>query len=81
MDILKKEKLYLSKGKLKFLPEEMMLLGGIIDSNGIQMDPEKVDVLAWKTRRTETFHKYLGYRLPCWQMISLIFVYLWVLQW
>jgi hypothetical protein len=50
MDILKKEKLYLSERKLKFLPEELDLLGRIIDANGIRMDPEKVDsVLAWKT--------------------------------
>ena len=50
IDILKKERLYLSKKKLKFLPDELKLLGRIIDSNGIKMDPEKVDgVLAWKT--------------------------------
>lgn len=50
MDILKKEKLYLSKKKLKFLPEQLDLLGRVIDENGIRMDPEKVDgVLAWKT--------------------------------
>ena len=31
------------------MPDEMMLLGRIIDSNGIRMDPDKVDdVLAWK---------------------------------
>lgn len=43
MDILKKEKLYLSKKKLRFLPDELNLLGRIIDSDGIRMDPEKVD--------------------------------------
>jgi hypothetical protein len=50
MDILTKEKLYLSKKKLRFLPDEMKLLGRIIGVDGIRMDPEKVDdVLAWKT--------------------------------
>ena len=50
MDILKKEKLYLSEGKLCFLPEKLKLLGRVVDAKGIQMDPEKVDhVLAWKT--------------------------------
>ena len=50
IDILRKEKLYLSKKKLRFLPDELKLLGRGIDSNGIKMDPEKVDdVLAWKT--------------------------------
>ena len=50
MDILQKEKLYLSKTKIKFLPKELALLGRIVDDSGIQMDPEKVDsVLTWKT--------------------------------
>ena len=50
LDILRKEKLYLSKSKIQFLPDEMKLLGRVIDANGIRMDPEKVDdVLAWKT--------------------------------
>ena len=50
MDVLKKEKLYLSKKKINFLPNKMKLLGRIIDETGICMDPEKVDsILAWKT--------------------------------
>jgi len=50
MDVLKKEKLYISKGKIWFLQEELKLLGWVIDANGIRMDPEKVDsVLSWKT--------------------------------
>ena len=50
MDVLKKEKLYLSKGKIRFLQDDLKLLGRVIDVNGIRMDPEKVDsVLAWKT--------------------------------
>jgi hypothetical protein len=49
MDVLNKEKLYLSRKKIRFLPDELTLLGRVIDANGIRMDPEKVDdVLSWK---------------------------------
>ena len=49
LSILEKEKLYLSKGKLCFLTNELKLLGWVIDSNGIHMDPEKVNcILNWK---------------------------------
>ena len=50
LDVLRKEKLYLSKAKIWFLATELKLLGRIIDVNGIRMDAEKVDsVLNWKT--------------------------------
>jgi len=50
LDILLREKLYLSKGKLHFLERELHLLGHVIDENGIRMDHDKVDtVLNWKT--------------------------------
>jgi hypothetical protein len=40
----------LSKGKLRFLAEELTILGRVIDNEGIRMDPDKVDsVLKWKT--------------------------------
>ena len=49
LDILQKEKLYLSWSKLKFIPPELKLLGRIIDNEGIRMDSAKVDsVLNWK---------------------------------
>ena len=49
LDILKREKLYLSRSKLHFLAQELKLLGRIIDNEGIRMDAEKVDsVLKWK---------------------------------
>ena len=49
LDILKKEKLYLSRSKLHFLPAELKLLGRVVDDQGIRMDPSKVDsVLNWK---------------------------------
>ena len=50
LDILGREKLYLSKGKLRFLAKELHILGLIIDGRGICMDPDKVDVVVkWKT--------------------------------
>ena len=50
IDILTREKLYLSKKKLYFLCSEMKILGRIVSDHGIWMDPYKVDsVLAWKT--------------------------------
>ena len=50
IDILQREKLYLSLKKLHFLQSELKLLGRIVGNDGIRMDPEKVEsVLAWKT--------------------------------
>ena len=49
LDILEKEKLYLSGGKFHFIAPELKLLGRIVDDEGIRMDSEKVDsVLNWK---------------------------------
>jgi RNase H-like domain found in reverse transcriptase/Reverse transcriptase (RNA-dependent DNA polymerase) len=50
LGILEREKLYLSKGKLRFLAEELQILGRIIDNHSIWMDSDKVDmVIKWKT--------------------------------
>ena len=50
LDILAKEKLYLSRKKLRFLAPEIDLLGHLITDDGIQMDPHKVDTVTnWKT--------------------------------
>ena len=47
--ILEKEKLHLSEGKLDFLSKCIKILGRIVDKDGIQMDPDKVDALVhWK---------------------------------
>ena len=49
IDILRREKLYLSRPKLHFIAPELKLLGRVIDDNGIRMDAEKVDsVINWK---------------------------------
>lgn len=50
LEILWREQLYLSEGKLRFLCKEMKILGRIVDDDGIRMDPDKVDlVVNWKT--------------------------------
>jgi hypothetical protein len=50
IDILRREKLYISKEKMKLFVRELKLLGHIIDLHGVRMNPVKVDsVLNWKT--------------------------------
>ncbi|KAJ3572854.1 hypothetical protein NP233_g2799 [Leucocoprinus birnbaumii] len=50
IDILEKEKFYLSAKKLHFLEQELRILGRVVTDEGIHMDPDKVDALAkWKT--------------------------------
>ena len=62
MDILIREELYVSENKLKFFAEELVLLGRIVDDNGIRMDPLKVDsVVAWKVpTNRELLRGFLG---------------------
>jgi len=53
--ILQKEKLYLSKTKLRFLCKEVKILGRVVTDDGIRMDPEKVDrVVNWKVLTNRT---------------------------
>jgi hypothetical protein len=62
LDILEREKLYLSEGKLQFLCKELRILGRVVDDEGIRMDPAKVDkILAWKTpTNRDTLRSFLG---------------------
>ena len=49
LNVLCKEKLYLSVHKLRFIMPELKLLGCVVDNEGIHMDAAKVDsVMAWK---------------------------------
>lgn len=43
IDTLRENKFYLSSHKLQFFKDELMILGHVIDSQGIYMDPVKVD--------------------------------------
>jgi len=58
LNILKREKLYLSEKKLRFLCKEVKILGRIVTNDGIRMDPEKVDgILNWKVLTNRTLCK------------------------
>ena len=49
LDILFKEKFFLSEAKMKLFQTELRILGHVIDDQGIRMDPAKVDsIAAWK---------------------------------
>jgi len=55
LDILRREKLYLSKAKLRFLCKEVKILGRVVTDDSIRMDPEKVDrVINWKVPTNRT---------------------------
>lgn len=62
IDVLKREKLYLSATKLRFLNSEMKILGRIVDDQGIRMDPHKVDSVSnWKVPTSkELLRGFLG---------------------
>src|SRR6202034_1336421 len=50
IDVLRREKVYLSEHKLKFFVKRMKVLGHVVDDKGNAMDPDKVDKIAnWKT--------------------------------
>ena len=50
IDILWREKFFLTEWKLNFLCGEVKILGRVVDDDGIRMDPDKVDALVrWKT--------------------------------
>ncbi len=61
-EILKKERFYLSKKKCHFLPPEVMILGHVVDHDGIRIDSEKVNnVLKWKTPTSkEMLRAFIG---------------------
>lgn len=49
-DILRKQRLFLAADKMFFFVPELKILGHVINENGIQMDPHKVDHIGkWKT--------------------------------
>ena len=49
IDILCKEKFYLSKHKIQLFQKELKILGHIVDNQGIRMDPHKVEsIRQWK---------------------------------
>ena len=62
VDVLKREKFYLSAEKQSYFCREAKILGRIVDDEGIRMDPDKVDSIAnWKVPTSkELLRGFLG---------------------
>ncbi|EUC56404.1 Pol polyprotein/retrotransposon, putative, partial [Rhizoctonia solani AG-3 Rhs1AP] len=68
-DVLRREKLYLSPGKMQLFAERLEILGHVITSDGISMDPHKVDAIEkWKAPTSKeqimSFLGAVGYLAP-----------------
>ncbi|GJR78286.1 putative reverse transcriptase domain-containing protein [Tanacetum coccineum] len=66
LELLKKEKLYAKFSKCEFWLREVQFLGHVINDNGINVDPSKIEALKnWKDPRTPTkvrsFLRLAGY--------------------
>ena len=61
-EILKRERMYLNKDKLQFIPDQLHVLGHFVGQDGIRMDSDKVDsVIKWKTpTNRDLLHGFLG---------------------
>ncbi|KAG8714544.1 hypothetical protein FRC09_017514 [Ceratobasidium sp. 395] len=62
LQVLRKQKLYLSPKKMQLFAEEPKILGHIINRYGIKMDPEKVDTIEnWKVPTSkDLLMSYIG---------------------
>nr|GFC57872.1 putative reverse transcriptase domain-containing protein [Tanacetum cinerariifolium] len=62
LELLKKEKLFGKFSKCEFLLQEVHFLGHVVNSEGIHVDPNKIEaVKIWKTRKTPTeIRSFLG---------------------
>ncbi|GJV20955.1 reverse transcriptase domain-containing protein [Tanacetum coccineum] len=62
LDLLKKEKLYAKFSKCEFWLKEVQFLGHVVNRDGIQVDPSKVEsVKNWKTPESSTeIRSFLG---------------------
>ena len=69
-NVLRKQQIYLStRDKVTLFAEKLVLLGHIIDEDGIMMDPDKVEsVMNWKTptngKQTSAFLGTVGFLAP-----------------
>ncbi|GKF23101.1 hypothetical protein Tco_0075423, partial [Tanacetum coccineum] len=55
LELLKKEKLYAKFSRCEFWLREVQFLGHVINSNGIHMDPSKIEAVKnWKAPKTST---------------------------
>ena len=55
LDLLRQEKLYAKFSKCEFWLTEVQFLGHVINANGIQVDPAKIEAISkWKNPETPT---------------------------
>ncbi|GKD85651.1 hypothetical protein Tco_1356805 [Tanacetum coccineum] len=61
--LLKKEELYAKFSKYKFWLSKVQFLGHVIDSEGIHVDPAKIEsIMDWASRKTPTeIRQFLGF--------------------
>ncbi|GKC11695.1 putative reverse transcriptase domain-containing protein [Tanacetum coccineum] len=62
LELLKEEKLYAKSSKCEFWLSKVQFLGHVIDSEGIHMDPAKIESIKdWASPKTPTeIHQFLG---------------------
>ncbi|GKE40652.1 putative reverse transcriptase domain-containing protein, partial [Tanacetum coccineum] len=62
LELLEKEKLFEKFLKCKFLLQEVHFLGHVVNSEGIHVDPSKIEAVKnWKPPKTSTeIHSFLG---------------------
>ncbi|GKF24855.1 hypothetical protein Tco_0080749, partial [Tanacetum coccineum] len=62
MELLKKEKLYVKFSKCEFWIPKVQFLGHVIDSQGINVDPAKIESIKdWESPKTPTeIRQFLG---------------------
>nr|GEU60827.1 reverse transcriptase domain-containing protein [Tanacetum cinerariifolium] len=66
LELLKNEKLYANFLKCDFWPESIHFLGHVIDSNGVHVDPTKVEAIQNWSAPTTTTEKELNLRQRRW---------------
>jgi hypothetical protein len=61
-EILRKEKLYTKFSKCELWPREVQFLGHVVNNDGIQVDPAKVEaVMNWEAPKSATeIQRFLG---------------------
>ncbi|GKC29447.1 putative reverse transcriptase domain-containing protein [Tanacetum coccineum] len=72
MELLKKEKLFAKFSKYEFWLQEVHFLGHVVNSNGIHVDPSKIEAVKnWKVPKTPSeIRSFLGLAGYYWRFIA-----------
>ncbi|GKC90034.1 putative reverse transcriptase domain-containing protein [Tanacetum coccineum] len=72
MELLKKEKLFAKFSKYEFWLQEVHFLGHVVNSNGIHVDPSKIEAVKnWKVPKTPSeIRSFLGLASYYWRFIA-----------